>query len=113
MDIFVLDTKRDGKEDELLGEVDVVNVATDLYVVNGFTQHLYGYDKGKYAKPEAIESVLATSLMLANLLKVDLYVPKIGCGRGGLSWEHDVEPIFQLFETYYPDTHTYVCTWNE
>jgi len=101
-----------GKTEELLGEIDVVSVATDLYVVNGFTQHLYGRD-GKYATTDAIESVLSRTYMLTALLKLDLFIPKIGAGRGGLNWEQDVEPIVKFFDDSYEDVNTYVCVWAE
>lgn len=103
----------DKQEDNLLGSVDFVNVAVELFVANCFTQHLYGYDKGKYARPEAIRDSLQVVYAIALLFGLPVYIPKIGAGRGGLSWEIDVEPIISKLATQHKEVHTYVCTWAE
>ena len=99
--------------EQLLGDVNFVVVAPNLIVANCFTQHLYGYDKGKYARPQAIEDSLATTYAMASIFELDLYIPKIGAGRGGLNWNTDVEPIVKHLSTLDDKIHTYVCTWAE
>jgi O-acetyl-ADP-ribose deacetylase (regulator of RNase III) len=95
----------------LLGTIDVVNVARNLYVVNGITQHLYGKD-GRFALPSAIDVVFKHTFILSNYLKQDIYMPLIGCGRGGLNWASDVEPILRYRENE-AFGHIYVCSWAE
>ena len=105
-------------EDSILGNVDYVTIKDDLIVANCITQHLYGYDKGKYARPEAIEASLRLVYGTAQNLdlpgpRLPIYLPKIGAGRGGLSWERDVEPIIVKLVTDNPNINTYVCSWAE
>ena len=79
---------------ELLGEIQVVKVTDDLFVVNAFTQNNYGHDGGKYADAGAIQTALKSAIRFANKIGHDIHVPKIGCGLGGLDWETDVKPIY-------------------
>lgn len=100
------------REDALLGMVDFVQVGPDLVVANCFTQHLYGRDDGKYARPDAIlmslQRVYARA-QVSNTLPV--YLPKIGAGLGGLDWETEVEPIVESLAALNPNVDTYVCIW--
>ncbi len=105
--------KKEKKEDDLLGTVDFVEINKELLVGNCFTQHLYGYDKGKYARPDAILLSLQTVYYIAQRKQLPVYLPKIGAGRGGLSWEADVEPIISNLAALNPNIDTYVCTWAE
>lgn len=107
--------KNDGDEDVLLGDVDVVNIRKDLFVVNGFTQSFYGKGarSGKYATEPAITGVLTYTYTLAHILCLPVYAPKIGAGRGGLDWSTEVEPIFQKIDASYPHVNTYICSWAE
>lgn len=100
------------KEDELLGLVDFVEINTDLFVANCFTQHLYG-SAGKFARPEAIRKSLETVFYIAGRKNLSVYLPKIGAGRGGLDWETEVEPILTKLVNNNPNVDTYVCIWAE
>lgn len=85
--------------ENLLGHAQFVKVSDELWVGNLFTQEFYGYDGARYADPTAIEQALRTSLVYARNAKItDLYIPRIGCKRGGLSWETDVLPIVTKLE---------------
>lgn len=108
-----LKAREEGNEDNLLGQVDFVQINNDLVIANCFTQHLYGYDKGKYAHPDAILRSMQVVYMVAQDLDFSVYLPKIGAGRGGLDWATEVEPIILNLVALNPNVDTYVCTWTE
>jgi O-acetyl-ADP-ribose deacetylase (regulator of RNase III) len=79
----------------ILGRVVEVQIEDkDLYVLNGLTQKEYGVDGKVYADVNAIERVVNHAADFASFLKIPLYMPKIGCGFGGLNWV-DVSKIVQ------------------
>lgn len=99
--------------DWMLGLVDIVDINRgldpDLFIVNCFTQERYGRDGQKYADLDAVASSLERCFGLAQGLALPLFIPKIGCGLGGLSWETEVEPVVQkLADKYGMVVH--VCT---
>lgn len=77
----------------LLGTVQLVEVGDGLFVANLFTQQFYGRDGKKYANIDAIKAALRIAMEVSAGFNLPLYMPLIGCGLGGLSWEHDIEPI--------------------
>lgn len=90
--------KANGTGNHLLGTVDFIEVAPTIRVANMYTQEFYGRDGKRYADPLAIERALTEVIFEASNLGCleeddNIYMPKIGCGLGGLSWELDVEPI--------------------
>lgn len=95
----------------VLGEVDLVDIAKDLWVANCYTQRYYGYDKKKYACLKAIESCLMAVATHAHRLGQPVYMPKIGCGLGGLGWD-DVKLILETIDQAYlpyDDVQFIVC----
>jgi O-acetyl-ADP-ribose deacetylase (regulator of RNase III) len=80
-----------------------------LYIANIFTQLYYGNDGAKYANPEAIEQGLSTVASLANQRSLPIYMPKIGCGLGGLDWETEVRPIVEKISAAFPNVAIHVC----
>lgn len=99
----------------LLGQVCFVDVGlevipnTELIIANCFTQEFYGRDGKAYADAEAVKTSLDTAMGLAAGMALPLFMPKIGCGLGGLSWESEVEPVVQkLADKYGMVVH--VCT---
>lgn len=99
--------------DWMLGMIDVVDVKSEhedeLLIVNCFTQEHYGRDGKKYANAAAVESSINSCLVLAQGLGLPFYMPQIGCGLGGLSWETEIEPIVAaLSDKHKIDVH--VCT---
>ncbi len=85
---------------ELLGTIQIVkleerNPPCAAFVINGFTQVNYGYDGKKYASVEAIEEVLSKTIAFCSKYGFNIYMPRIGCLRGGLSWDYEVKPIVQ------------------
>lgn len=97
----------------LLGTAHYVKVAEDVYVGNWFTQLYYGNDGKRYADPSAIKKCLFNSAgFLTTQLhekQRPLYMPRIGCKLGGLSWEDDVEPIVIEFDQQHRGLEIYVC----
>lgn len=85
-------------ENKKLGYLNRVNIG-NLIIYNCFTQQYYGYDNKRYANIIAIIQCLYAILILHD--ELPLYIPKIGCGLGGLDWEvvkqvlEDLEEITQ------------------
>lgn len=95
---------------ELLGRVQYVTPRlSDVSVANCFTQVFYGRDGKRYADVQAVEKCILQVAQSCNQLKLPLYMPKIGCGLGGLSWENDIEPIVKSISDAYPNLEIYIC----
>lgn len=58
-----------------------------LYVGNVFTQLNYGKDGKVYANLEAVKHGILTTIDFANAIGAPIYMPRIGCGLGGLDWD--------------------------
>ena len=84
----------------VLGDIQFVEVEPRLVVANCFTQREYGRDGQIYASAPAIIETLENSAIYAlDTLGVhEVYIPKIGCGLGGLDWEDDVAPLILEIE---------------
>lgn len=77
-----------------LGEIYYVEISAKLTVANAYTQAEYGYDGQIYASLTALEEVFTDMIHLAELCGAkDIYLPKIGCGLGGLNWTNQVYPL--------------------
>lgn len=80
----------------VLATVDIKDLGYGLYVGNGYTQQNYGYDGRIYADIGAVRKVIFTAMNFCALNDIDtLYIPKIGCGLGGLNWEDHVLPAIE------------------
>lgn len=85
----------------LLGKVNFVSISDNwqsaeppqLIVANCFTQLNFGSDGLVYADIDAITHALDRVFHMASMYSLPVYMPKIGCGLGGLSWENDVLPV--------------------
>lgn len=103
-----IEFRGNGTGPELLGTIQVVQIAQDLVVANCYTQVNYGPGDRRYASPEAIEACCRQLVEMAELSGLPLYIAKIGCGLGGLSWEHEVIEIYEaVFND--ADIDVYVC----
>jgi O-acetyl-ADP-ribose deacetylase (regulator of RNase III) len=95
---------------QMLGIAHIINQGDDLYVANCYTQEYYGRDGGRYADPEAIEtairSVVVHSVAMGGL---PVFLPRIGCGLGGLDWDQDVLPGIQRVADDFPSIDIIVC----
>ena len=85
----------------LLGKVDFVAIKDDLFVANIFGQEFYGNDGKTYANPIALLQGLTSVFMFADLQRLPIHSVKIGTGLGGLSWDKDIQPLFEQLETTY------------
>lgn len=94
------------KRKDALGKCNIVLIVEGLWIANCITQGLAYYD-GVLATPEAIRASLNEAFAAAEQLNLPLYLPKIGCGLGGLQWS-DVEPIVAELSDIW-DVDTYVC----
>lgn len=75
------------EKDTLLGGNNIVQINSDLLIVNAFTQLSYGRDGKEYASYDAVKSCMNK---LIESLDIDdntvIKMPMIGCGLGGLNW---------------------------
>lgn len=93
-----------------MGLCCLVNVGTDgneLFVANCITQLTYGRT-GVHADVQSILASLDAAFAYAVDFNLPLYMPKIGCGLGGLDWTKDVLPIVTALSEIH-DKHVYVC----
>ena len=98
------------KGSSMLGESDVIKVGSDLYVANCYTQEFYGdYQSIAYARPELILESLSVVFNFSKLYDVDVYMPKIGCGLGGLDWDGIVLPLVERLESKIKPNKVVVC----
>lgn len=79
-----------------------------LFVANCYTQVFYGRG-GRFAGPQAIRQSLGQVCKMADFYDLPVYIPKIGCGLGGLDWESEVEPIVQSLADRYERINIFVC----
>jgi O-acetyl-ADP-ribose deacetylase (regulator of RNase III) len=91
-----------------LGQCQLVQVGEALLVANLFTQQFYGYGGGRYASQDAIRLALDRCGLYAEMYSLPIYMPKIGCGLGGLSWEGDVKQIVEEMSSKHA-IDIYVC----
>ena len=95
---------------ELLGKIQIVPIDENLIVINGFTQEKFGNDGKIYADASAIRSVLEQAARITSAYQHnELYMPKVGCGLGGLDWEEDVLPIVENIANMFPGIVINVC----
>lgn len=96
-----------------LGVAQLVPIkSNELYVVNCFTQVNYGADGRRYASLEAVATTLRSTFIWARDLNLPIYMPKIGAGLGGLSWDEGVEPVITSLVTEFPSVEVTVCEWG-
>lgn len=95
----------------MLGTAHIININEDdsLFVGNCYTQQFYGYGGGSYADIEAVRSSLSHIMILADFYNLPVYLPKIGCGLGGLDWDNDVAPIVAELDRLYERVDILVC----
>lgn len=94
----------------MLGTTQLVEIdGQALFVANCYTQIFYGKG-GRFADPEAIDRCLSYVYNAAAVYDLPVYLPRIGCGLGGLSWQADVEPLVSKYaQLWEPRIQTFVC----
>ncbi len=113
---FVASYRKDHHPDMsgLLGVQQIINVtepmmpSNSLFVANLFTQEYYGGDGKVYANLDAVVSGLDATLAFCKGANLPLYLPRIGCGLGGLNWDTQVGPaLAELVDKY--EVEVFVC----
>ncbi|KKL86436.1 hypothetical protein LCGC14_1944720 [marine sediment metagenome] len=94
---------------EVPGSCLIVTINDSLHVANCYTQKFYGYDGNKYADPNAIGRSMEVVGIFADMYNLPVFMPKIGCGLGGLDWNEDVLPIMEYVAEVYNGVTFYVC----
>lgn len=98
--------KKDPTGAKMLGQVRYVFInGKNLIIANMYTQRFYGYGGGRYADPKAIENALQQVGHTAMLYDHNIWMPRIGCGLGGLDWETEVLPIVEKVANEFPDVY--------
>lgn len=99
------------KGKEMLGTAHIVCVdeEADLHVANVYTQVFYGYGGGRYASLYAIEEGMTFVGSIAEGYQQNIYMPRIGCGLGGLDWNTEVGPLMERVADTFKTIDIHVC----
>ena len=103
--------KENGTGIELLGTTEFLlrNEEIGLVIANGYTQVNYGNDGKRYADLDAVNSCVKAGVEYADAFDLPLYMPKIGCGLGGLSWDDEVKTIVENASQEFPNVNIFIC----
>lgn len=94
----------------LLGTCQLIIIKdNELAVANLFTQLNYGHNNHKYADLNSIINALDQTFHWAEVYNLPIYMPRIGCGLGGLDWDSEVGPVVEKLCEIYADVELYVC----
>jgi O-acetyl-ADP-ribose deacetylase (regulator of RNase III) len=105
---------KEGTGPEMLGNVQYVNPKSDpgVIIANIWGQEFFGSDGRKYANLDALGVGLRKVFAYADWIGLDLYIPKIGSGLAGLSWENEVFPLIEeINNSEYKDVRVNVYIW--
>lgn len=108
--------QKNGSGKGLLGTVDFVPIFNhcdghkpEIVVVNGYTQEFYGADGKRYADLDAVSKCIFDALLYCDGMSYDFYMPQIGCGLGGLSWDNEVKPLIEKASSNFPGVNIFIC----
>ena len=95
----------------MLGVASMVPIYENdsLFVANCYTQNLYGYGGGRYASVDAIRKSMTQVMMSGDYYDIPVYMPKIGCGLGGLKWDEEVAPVIENLSNFFDRVNIFVC----
>lgn len=95
-----------------LGKVQLVQVASNIYVANMIAQHDHATGTGDYGKQyvqyDKLEDCLNRVAELANEYHAAVHMPRIGAGLAGGDWQKIEEIIAKTLS--YNDVPTYIYT---
>lgn len=94
----------------MLGKVDYCMIHENLIVANCYTQEYFGRDGRRYASLSAIEHCLVDLLAFCSHYGYVLYMPRIGCGLGGLDWDKEVKPLIESISYSFPNVQIRICS---
>jgi len=96
----------------VFGTADMIDVnivfENELIVANCYTQLSFGRTGRRYADLVAIETSLSEVYTAAGVYNLDVYLPEIGGGLGGLDFPTEVFPIIHQLSTHY-HINTHIC----
>jgi len=103
--------KENGTGKHLLGTTEFLLRGEEigLVIANGYTQLNYGGDGKKYADIDAVEKCTKAAVEYADAFDLPLYMPKIGCGLGGLSWDDEVKQVVENASSEFPRVNIFIC----
>jgi hypothetical protein len=86
-----------------MGDIQVVQITDELFVVNMVAQQFYGKDGKRYTSYDALDTCLS-KIAAKRTAGMPIHHPLIGCGLGGAHW-----PVVEaLFEHHLPDTNLWI-----
>lgn len=89
---------------DYMGDIQVVKVGPELYVVNMVAQQFYGRDGKRYTSYDALDVCLEKIAVLNVRPASPIHHPLVGCGLGGGHW-----PVVEaLFEKHLPGTTLWI-----
>lgn len=88
---------------EYMGDIQVVQVDLDLFVVNMVSQQFYGSDGQKYTSYDALDTCLR-KISIKNKGIMPVHHPLIGCGLGGGHWP----VVEQLLNQHLPNSTLWI-----
>ena len=97
------------KGNTMLGTAFLVEIENGLFVANCYTQLFYGYGGGAYADKLSVFDSLHLVFNQSDYHDLPIFMPRIGCGLGGLDWTTDVQPIIEELNELYPRVKVFVC----
>lgn len=92
----------------VLGSTQFVQIDDLLWVANCYTQTSYGRTGGPYADLDSVRSSLSAAFVFATEKHLPLFLPRIGCGLGGLKWD-DVRDVIEELEEKFPHVDVTIC----
>lgn len=100
------------KDEMRLGLSQIHLVAENIFVANCWTQEYYGRDKKVYASKIHILQCIADVIAFCGEEGIEnIYLPKIGCGLGGLDWEAEAGVRFFMegLQCYAENVQIHIC----
>lgn len=103
--------KENGVGEHLLGTTEFLLRSKEpgLVIANGYTQLRCGNDGQRYADVDAVNCCIKAGVEYADAFDMPIYMPKIGCGLGGLSWHDEVKLIVEKVSQEFPDVNIFIC----
>ena len=99
--VTLYNTKGIDVRHELLGKIQVVNVASNKNIINMFGQENYGYDGKRYTSYDAFWACLGGIRDSVPKGSKIGFPAKIGCGLGGANWEIIFRMIKEVLDDEY------------
>jgi len=96
------------KNEPVLGSTQFVEISPVLFIANCYTQFTFGRSGQPYATLDALYSSLHEVFKFASAIRLPVYMPRIGCGLGGLKWD-EVKGEIERLEQQFPSVDVTIC----